>query len=478
MKKALVFICIACMASLNGMEAQNTYSPRRILISSAFFDYQGPTTGNYSDIQSYRLGLTLGGISYVNQWMNVGITTSFAPKLNYPLTKTQLIESELLDINALAQFKSSGSIFREDALVAPYLTTGFGVNMADNNTRMYIPAALGTQINLSKHFNLYLEGMYKFGLGQDNIQPVTYALGINFSLSNRRQDPKQKPPPKDKNKRDPIASLLIDSDNDGIVDRDDFCPDEPGKAIYLGCPEDQTVKPPPPPLTGEEKIQKVKLTKLEKEFLIKNQTQEENLANFPSFPWPPPNPSAVAMIPSEVFEEAVDMGDIKEIIVKALDASGYLEKSYYKVPQGFAIATRLEQIYEDGSPKPDSIRWSSELKIGDKSASFFSTWLKAIFDTNEGHFRVIVFVVAPKIISSFSQKMPRKKAKGLVRQGSLALPSSYADKPNHANLVFTALIYEYKLLESEKQARIIDQSEVLGITHLEKAGVWQVLLSN
>lgn len=471
MRKALVLVCITCMAVLNSLKAQNSQSPVRILTSTTFFDYQGPSTGNYSDIQSFRLGLTLGGISYLNHWMNVGITTSFAPKLNYPLTKTQLIESELLDINLLAQLKSGGSIISESSLFAPYLTTGFGVNMADNHTRMYIPAAFGTQINLSSHLNLYLEGMYKFGLGQGNIQPVTYALGVNFALSPRRSPKPYNHMPPPTSGENPIVSMLIDSDNDGVLDRDDLCPNRPGKLIFLGCPKEEYI-PDPLVISAE-----VPLTRLEEKFLIKNQTQEKNLSDFPEFPWPPPNPSAVAIIPSEVFEQAENIGEIKEIIVQALNASGYLEKSYYQVPQGFAIATRLEQIYEDGSPKPDSIRWSSELKIGDKSASFFSTWLKAIFDTNEGHFRVIVFIVAPKIISSYSQKMPRIKAKGLVRQGSFALPSSYATKPNLSNLVFTALIYEYMLLESEKKARIIDQSDVLGITHLEKAGVWQILLS-
>ena len=43
----------------------------------------------------------------------------------------------------------------------------------------------------------------------------------------------------------------------------------------------------------------------------------------------------------------------------ALEQAGYVEYGYYRVPEGFAIATRLERIYPDGQSLPAPARRST-----------------------------------------------------------------------------------------------------------------------
>lgn len=44
------------------------------------------------------------------------------------------------------------------------------------------------------------------------------------------------------------------------------------------------------------------------------------------------------------------LGHVAESLAGALEKVGYSERSYFSVPGGFALATKLEQIYPDGRP--------------------------------------------------------------------------------------------------------------------------------
>jgi prepilin-type N-terminal cleavage/methylation domain-containing protein len=81
----------------------------------------------------------------------------------------------------------------------------------------------------------------------------------------------------------------------------------------------------------------------------------------PKFPWPPPRASAFDIVPRDLLlgeKEAPLLGEVDVALDSAFRQAGYVEKSYYSVPSGFAIASRLEQINQDGTPKDAADRWS------------------------------------------------------------------------------------------------------------------------
>ncbi|MGB2863641.1 MAG: hypothetical protein WBC05_09985, partial [Sedimentisphaerales bacterium] len=118
---------------------------------------------------------------------------------------------------------------------------------------------------------------------------------------------------------------------------------------------------------------------------------------FPKFPWPPPQASAMANLPNEFFRipdvNLVRLRDVDNRLSRALDIAGYVEKSYYAAPDGFALVARLEQINPDGTPKSGSDRWAVEVRPLHRFS--LSGYLRALFKSDPGYFRIIVFIVTP-----------------------------------------------------------------------------------
>ena len=81
-----------------------------------------------------------------------------------------------------------------------------------------------------------------------------------------------------------------------------------------------------------------------------------------SFPWPPPAPTTQTVLNRTLLvRDAATLGDVAERLTTALEGLGYSEHSFYRAPGGFVLATRLEQIEFDGTPKAEPLRWSAVL---------------------------------------------------------------------------------------------------------------------
>ena len=113
----------------------------------------------------------------------------------------------------------------------------------------------------------------------------------------------------------------------------------------------------------------------------------------PSFPWPPPQPSGTVLLPIETIQKAVEgeaVGDVMKFVERVLNDQGYHDRSYWSVPGGAALATRLERIDRDGQPITTPTRWPTAKLESDFS---LGAYLKSLFYTQPGYFRVIVFVL-------------------------------------------------------------------------------------
>ncbi len=208
-------------------------------LSATFLDYQGLMTGKVTQFKNYEPGIALGAYGYATPWMNVSVISTFIPELTYPVSNSESIGSSLVDVNAMFQFKSNGSFLPEDAFVAPYISTGFGFNIASSNTGIYLPAALGVRFRITKTVSFQLESMYKQRLNS-NFQHLQHSAGLVFAVSSPRR-PVQKPEPKPVvNKSTSVVSTegRADRDGDGIPDVEDACPDIKGLRLYMGCPNE------------------------------------------------------------------------------------------------------------------------------------------------------------------------------------------------------------------------------------------------
>lgn len=237
-KKIFVYLAWSCFF-ISTTNAQTPDSRFVAELSSIFIDYQGPVTQDYFMFNTFNPGIKLGAQGYANRFFNISLNSAFIPEANYPIDEVTSNPTSLIDVSAMLHFKTNnGSLIREDFFVAPYLAAGFGLNSASNNLRYYVPAAFGLRFRVTKNFSINLESVYKIAVDGE-AQHLAHSGGFVFNLPSNSK-PEETKPPKSNNKKPsgktgPIAEL-DDSDNDGIPDVDDRCPNEKGLVLYFGCP--------------------------------------------------------------------------------------------------------------------------------------------------------------------------------------------------------------------------------------------------
>jgi hypothetical protein len=196
----------------------------------------------------------------------------------------------------------------------------------------------------------------------------------------------------------------------------------------------------------------------------------EDQEEVPEFPWPPPKASASATIPRELLVGNAahpSLSAVAQAIESAFQEAGYGEKSYYSVPGGFAMASQIEQINQDGSPKDSIDRWSLETPPIRKVS--LGWYLNALFKARPGYYRVIVFVVTSKAFPQRDVKVTSEESKQWISSGLNKLPEEIGNQEYSAAHSCTALIYEFK--QTGKHAQLMEPSQITGKTHLDKAGL-------
>lgn len=119
-------------------------------------------------------------------------------------------------------------LFKEGAAFSPFLTTGVGVGYYTGEFGAYIPAGVGLQANFNSETYVFLQAQYRFTLTKDDLKDhLFYSLGVAQSIGTPK--PKVVPPPP--------PPVILDRDNDGVPDDTDKCPDTPGLASLMGCPD-------------------------------------------------------------------------------------------------------------------------------------------------------------------------------------------------------------------------------------------------
>jgi len=193
----------------------------------------------------------------------------------------------------------------------------------------------------------------------------------------------------------------------------------------------------------------------------------------PQFPFPPPQASAFDTVPRELLVANTARPKLKDVdaaLSAAFTKCGYGEKSFYAVPDGFAMASRLEQINPDGSFSAN--RWS--LQTATMSSFSIEAYLRALFQARAGHFRVVVFMVTNHPFQQTDVKVTSEEAKNWLKKGVNELPKKIGDRDYTDDYVCTALIYEFQTLGGG-EARFVEPSEITGRTHLEKSGLLPAL---
>jgi hypothetical protein len=208
----------------------------------------------------------------------------------------------------------------------------------------------------------------------------------------------------------------------------------------------------------------------------------EGHAEIEGFPVNPPIASAWALLPQLVAVGGHStLGDFDRILSKALDQVGYGTKGYYSYPDGFALATRIEQIYPNGRSMPLPGRFSMLPPV---PKLFSIDYLKGIVVPRKGYFRVIVFIVTDLPIVQSEEYATQAQAEGWPSRGATKLPSKISKAAAPDGISVTAFIYEFKNSTADDSSKLtlLDSTTIQGAEtlldakqHLQEAGLWAAL---
>jgi len=194
----------------------------------------------------------------------------------------------------------------------------------------------------------------------------------------------------------------------------------------------------------------------------------------PQFPLPPPRPSARMGLPQPYFAGSRTLGDVDRILNEAIRKCGYHEKSYYAVPEGFALATIMEQMDPATAaslPPPD--RWEADVsRLEDFD---LLKYLQALVFGETGSFRVFVFVVTPVAFSTTGSPVGKEEAREWLTSGMNKLPLSLRELPFTDEHQCTVLIYEFEQRDNG-EARFVERSRFPSQVHLERAHLLDYLV--
>ena len=97
------------------------------------------------------------------------------------------------------------------------------------------------------------------------------------------------------------------------------------------------------------------------------------------------------------------------------------------------------------------------------------SYLRALFTSSPGHYRIIVFVVTPDSFHQGKNPTSFNVAKDWFIQGNTKLPPSIAKTTVPSQTSVTALIYEFRRESYNTQALVEIPSSISGIEHLRKS---------
>lgn len=201
--------------------------------------------------------------------------------------------------------------------------------------------------------------------------------------------------------------------------------------------------------------------------------EKSNISGFymPNFPFPPPSCYTRFEIPSTVFNNAKLLGDVDNKLRSNLDNKGYNQRSYFYVPNGFALVTQLEQYNsKDATIRYDGARWLDYPK--QEAFSGIMSYISSFIMPNKGYFRLFVFIVTNEPFGGSKQKVSKSEASAWLNQGFNKLPNTIKNAPYTEGYAVTVLVYEFEVPESNRKAKQVCPTPLFDAqTHLKQAGI-------
>ena len=212
-----------------------------ILLSSVAFGQKqspikGPVIGFSANLVDFPGSVT--SVKNVEPGFSLMYWQGITRKIDYSIRYNGLFSDYVKKAGSTSdgyinEFEGSlhGRILNDDRLLNPFLTAGIGIgNYGKKNWASYVPLGGGLQLNMLSEVYIFLQANYRRSLDEKKLDHhMFYSLGFTQSLRNKKpEEPKEIP----------VSVVEVkDSDNDGVPDATDSCPDIAGTTALNGCPD-------------------------------------------------------------------------------------------------------------------------------------------------------------------------------------------------------------------------------------------------
>ena len=218
LEQKVIAICGLIIFLLSSLQAQDPSRPNTIFGKALFLDHYSPQEGALSSFENFTNGFEIGYLRNISPNFNAVIPL----KVGVIKLPGETDNRRYVGVDFVGQLQ----YYTEESRIIPYGLLGLGAVSEDFGTLNFqVPIGAGVHVRLGKYAFINLQGEYRVAFVDDRSN-LQYGLGIAFMLG----DLDEVLPP-------PLEFPLTDTDQDGIDDSKDECPEIAGLAILGGCPD-------------------------------------------------------------------------------------------------------------------------------------------------------------------------------------------------------------------------------------------------
>jgi len=215
MKKINFLLLSLALLLTNGLSAQNKYYPWAVGFSYAGVDYASSEGGKALKLNNFNSAAQIFAARHITSGLSAfGITHLGTLSKPEPRFRSAV---QFWNIAVGGQYSfANGYILPEDFFVEPYVFAGAGFHNENKLTMGMGVAGLGVNFWVNDAVAINVQTSFNKIFSKAAYQPSydIYSAGLRFRLGTGK-----------------------DTDGDGIIDKEDTCPDKAGLAAFKGCPD-------------------------------------------------------------------------------------------------------------------------------------------------------------------------------------------------------------------------------------------------